>query len=155
MSRRPRCKNDQCMICSAPQHKLYEPTLASQLQYFLCQHPPAGSRFFSSAHGEQTLLGARADRVAERRGSRYMGLGILQLHRPGRFARTPPVLRHVPERQRLARVRWPSASGQPPRRSDPRTGARFLKQGLNPGPHLTRGHLDLSIVAHASQCMPT
>ena len=48
------CTNGQCMICSAPQHKLYEPTLASQLQYFICQHPPAGSRFFSSAHGEQT-----------------------------------------------------------------------------------------------------
>ena len=34
MSRRPRCENGQCMICSAPQYKLYEPTLSSQLKHF-------------------------------------------------------------------------------------------------------------------------
>ena len=109
MQRRPLCENGHCMIDRGARHKVY--VIANTLQLFTSHRrlPVTTCGFPSSAYPQQAHLGARADRVAGRRGSRRryrIDHGEALLRRrlaqdepaqgPGGPCRAPPLCRLPP-----------------------------------------------------------
>ena len=103
-------------------HKVYEPTITSQLPTKCRQRTTVASRFTSCAREEQTHLGARAHRVAE----------LLESRLRCRIDHGEALLE-----RRVAQKEQAQGPGGPCRRSP----AARLPQGLKTGDRLTAARL--------------